>query len=105
MPKPGSPSTEQRRGPRPVDGDPRLLDFARAATVVAAAIAAVTLWGWALGAAELRHFGARVVPMPPAGAIGFLLVACSFYAAQKEDARSRRGARVAAALAVLLSLL
>jgi PAS domain S-box-containing protein len=84
--------------------EPRL-EFARSAFAVAAAIAALTLWGWALGAPGLRHFGAAAIPMPPAGAIGFLLLACSFYAAAQEDARSQRNARIAAGLAALLGLL
>jgi PAS domain S-box-containing protein len=83
----------------------RLPELANAAIAVAAAIAAVTLWGWALGAAGLRHFGVPAVPMPPGGAIGFLLVAGSFRAASYEDPRRGRGARIAAAIAVLLCLL
>jgi PAS domain S-box-containing protein len=105
MPKSGLSAREPRRNPRAVEADPRLLEFARAAIAVAAAIAAVTLWGWALGAPGLRHFGAAAIPMPPAGAIGMLLLACSFYASEKDDARSQRGARIAAGLAVVLSLL
>ena len=92
---------------RPGSGSlaPRLQRFASASIVVTAAIAALTLWGWALGAAELRHFGATTIPMPPGGAIGFMLVACSFYAAQRDDARGRRSARIAAGAAFIVSLL
>jgi PAS domain S-box-containing protein len=82
----------------------RLPDFAHGAVALAAAIAAVTLWGWALGAAGLRHFGVPALPMPPAAAIGILLVACAFRAAAREDGGGR-SARIAAGLAVVLCLL
>src|SRR5258706_12487327 len=77
--------------------------LARAAPLgygLAAALAALTLWGWALDFAWLRDLGAHFPPMPPAASLGMLLLAAGFLAAQRGK---RRSACVAAALAGLLA--
>ena len=79
--------------------------LARAAQLgygLAAALAALTLWGWALDFAWLRDLGAHFPPMPPAASLGMLLLAASFLAAQRGK---RRSAYVAAALTGLLAAL
>jgi PAS domain S-box-containing protein len=83
----------------------RLTRAARLAFGLVAALAAVTLWGWALELPRLRDFGADFAPMPPAAALCFLLLACSFFAAHEADPRSRRASYAAAFMAGLLALL
>src|SRR5690349_2120570 len=93
---------------------PRLLRASELAFAAVAAIAAATLWGWALDVPALRDFGASFPPLGPAGAIALLLLACSFFAARRHDAavaagiadaRNRRDARLAALLAAFIAVL
>src|SRR4051812_20809709 len=79
--------------------------LARSAQVaygLAAALAALTLWGWALDMPSLRDLGAHFPPMPPAAALGTLLLAGSFLAAER--GRPQR-AYAPAALAALIAAL
>ena len=79
--------------------------LARAAFVaygLAAALSALVLWGWALGLAPLRDLGAHFPPMPPAAAVGMVLLAGSFLGAERGE---RRGPYLAAALAALIAAL
>src|SRR2546423_13769589 len=82
---------------------PRLARAGELAFGAVAAIAATALWGWALDVRALRDFGAAFPPMPPAGALAYLLLACSFFAAAPSEEgaapRARRAARMAAFLA------
>lgn len=83
----------------------RLTRAARFAFGLAAALAAVTLLGWALELPRLRDFGADFAPMPPAAALCILLLACSFFASHEAEPRSRRASYAAAVLAGLIALL
>jgi PAS domain S-box-containing protein len=71
----------------------------------AAALAAVTLWGWVLDLAALRDLGAHFPPMPPAGALCALLLAGGFLAAERGRLRSACSAAVVAGLIAALALL
>src|SRR3954469_7674017 len=66
---------------------------------LAALIATTAIWGWAIEVPRLRDLGADFAPMTPGEALAFLLLASSFYAAQRDDYRSRRAAYSAAAVA------
>ena len=84
---------------------PRLTRAAQLACSGVAALAVLTMWGWILDAPRLRDFGAGYTPMPPASALGFLLLACSFLSASEENERQRRASYAAAAAAALIALL
>jgi len=80
----------------------RLARVSRGAFGIVAALGAAAIWGWALGVAALRDLGADFAPMSPAAALALVLLATSFFAAE----RGRPGsARVAAALAALIGVL
>ncbi len=84
----------------------RLAAAARGAFGVVAALGAGALWGWALGVPFLRDLGADFAPMPPAGALAFLLLAGSFFAAQRgKDAAATRWRRTAFAAALTAGLI
>jgi PAS domain S-box-containing protein len=79
--------------------------LARAALIsygLAAALGALVLWGWALDLAPLRDLGAQFPPMPPAAALGMILLAGSFLGAERGE---KRGACAAAAVAALIGAL
>jgi PAS domain S-box-containing protein len=82
----------------------RLDRISRIAYGLAALIAVLALCGWALHVPRLRDLGADFAPMAPAEALGYLLLAMSFYAAHGDDYRSRRAAYSAAAVAAALAL-
>ncbi len=84
---------------------PRLGRAARFAYGAVAVLAVLTMWGWILDAPRLRDFGADFPSMPLAAALGFLLLACSFFSASRDDQRKRRASYAAAALAALIALL
>src|SRR5262245_50538501 len=69
---------------------------------LAAALSAFVLWGWALGIPSLRDLGAHFPPMPPAAAIGMVLLAGAFLGAERGE---RRGPWLAAGLAALIAAL
>src|SRR3954462_6705114 len=80
----------------------RLARVSRAAYGIVAALGAAAIWGWALGVPWLRDLGADFAPMSPAAALRFVLLATSFFAAER--ARSK-GAIAAAALACTIAAL
>jgi PAS domain S-box-containing protein len=82
----------------------RLDRAAQLAYGLAAVIATAALWGWAIDVPRLRDLGADFAPMAPGEALAFLLLACSFYAAQRDDYRSRRAAYSASAVAAAVAL-
>jgi hypothetical protein len=63
------------------------------------------MWGWAVEWPALRDFGTDFPAMPPAGALGCLLLACSYFAANRGRQRSERASYVAAGLAGLIAIL
>src|SRR3954469_6185149 len=71
---------------------------------LAALIATTAIWGWAIEVPRLRALGPDFAPMTPGEALAFLLLASSFYAAQRDDYRSRRAAYSAAAVAGAIGL-
>jgi PAS domain S-box-containing protein len=83
----------------------RLDRAAHLAYALAALIATLALWGWAVGVPRLRDLGADFAPMAPAEALAFLLLAISFYASQRDDYRNRRAAYSAAAVSAGIALL
>src|SRR3954466_12550187 len=80
----------------------RLARVSRAAYGIVAALGAAAIWGWALGVPWLRDLGADFAPMSPAAALRFVLLATSFFAAER--GRSK-GAIAAAALACTIAAL
>src|SRR3954452_22789872 len=80
----------------------RLARVSRAAYGIVAALGAAAIWGWALGVPWLRDLGADFAPMSPAAALSFVLLATSFFAAERGR---RKGAIVAAALACTIAVL
>src|SRR4051812_44784219 len=80
----------------------RLARVSRAAYGIVAALGAAAIWGWALGVPWLRDLGADFAPMSPAAALSFVLLATSFFAAER--GRSK-GAIAAAALACTIAAL
>jgi len=70
-----------------------------------AALGALAVWGWAADLPRLRDFGADFAPMAPAAALGFLLLACSYLAAERGGPRARRTAWIASAVVAMLALL
>ena len=80
----------------------RLARVSRGAFGIVAALGAAAIWGWALGVPALRDLGADFAPMSPAAALALVLLATSFFAAE----RGRPGsARIAAALGALIGVL
>src|SRR5262245_18840143 len=79
----------------------RMTRSAHAAFGLVAALAALALWGWAVDVPALRDLGADFAPMSAAAAIGFLLLAGSFLAAERSRWRS---AYFAAGLGALVAL-
>src|SRR5207237_374195 len=80
----------------------RLARVSRAAFGIVAAFGAAAIWGWVLGVPALRDLGADFAPMSPAAALALVLLATSFFAAERGRPRS---ARVAAALAATIGVL
>src|SRR3954462_5176414 len=80
----------------------RLARVSRAAYGIVAALGAAAIWGWALGVPWLRDLGADFAPMSPAAALSFVLLATSFFAAERGR---RKGAIAAAALACTIAAL
>jgi PAS domain S-box-containing protein len=80
----------------------RLARISRAAYGVVAALGALAIWGWALGVPWLRDLGADFAPMSPAAALGFVLLAASYHAAERGR---RKGAIATAALASTIAVL
>src|SRR5689334_12762892 len=80
----------------------RLARISRAAYGIVAMLGAAAIWGWALGVPWLRDLGADFAPMSPAAALCFVLLATSFFAAERGR---RKGAIVAAALACTIAAL
>jgi len=80
----------------------RLARIARAAYGIVAALGAAAIWGWALGVPWLRDLGADFAPMSPAAALSFVLLATSFFAAERGR---RKGAIAAATLAGAIAAL
>jgi len=72
---------------------------------VVAALGALAIWGWAAGLPRLRDFGADFAPMAPAAALAFLLLACSYLAAERGGARARGTAWTASGVVATLALL
>lgn len=84
---------------------PRLLRFAHYAYGLAAALAALTLWGWILDVPRLRDFGAYFQPTPPATALCFVLLAAGFFASHRLEPGRGRAAIVLCSLAALIAVL
>ena len=82
----------------------RLDRAAQLAYGLAALIATLAIWGWAIGVPRLRDLGADFAPMAPAEALAFILLAVSFYAAHEDDYRHRRAAYSAAAVTAAVAL-
>src|SRR5438067_10897729 len=80
----------------------RLARVSRAAFGVVAALGAAAIWGWVLGVPALRGLGADFALMSPAAALALVLLATSFFAAERGRPKS---ARLAAALAASIGLL
>jgi PAS domain S-box-containing protein len=80
----------------------RLARISRVAYGIVAMLGAAAIWGWALGVPWLRDLGADFAPMSPAAALSFVLLATSFFAAERGR---RKGAIVAAALAGTIAAL
>src|SRR5438874_2487022 len=80
----------------------RLARVSRAAFGIVAALGAAAIWGWVLGVPALRDLGADFAPMSPAAALALVLLATSFFAAERGRPRS---ARLAAALAATIGVL
>src|SRR2546430_77016 len=80
----------------------RLARISRAAFGIVAALGAAAIWGWVLGVPALRDLGAEFAPMSPAAALALVLLATSFFAAER---RRPKSARVAAALAASIGVL
>src|SRR5947209_6646839 len=80
----------------------RLGRISRAAYGIVAALGALAIWGWAPGVPVLRDPGADLAPMSPAAALAFVLLATSFFAAERGR---RKGALAAAALAATIAAL
>src|SRR6185503_18862048 len=77
----------------------QLTRVAHGAYALAAALAAMALWGWALDVACLRDLGADFAPMSAPAALAFVLLAAGFVAAE----RGRQ--RIALATSMLVALL
>src|SRR3954468_13074154 len=81
---------------------PTLARVSRPAYGIVAVLGAAALWGWVIDVPALRDLGADFAPMSPAGALAFLLLAGSFYAARTGRSRTAIfAAGVAGTIAVL----
>ena len=78
----------------------QLLRVAHAAYALVATLAAMALWGWAIDVPWLRDLGADFAPMAVASAIGFVLHAAGFVAAERG---ARRFSIFMSGLVVLLA--
>jgi len=82
----------------------RLTRVAHGAFGLIAALAALALWGWAIGVPRLRDLGADFAPISAGAAIAFLLLAGSFLAAERGRPRSAATASAIAAAMALAAL-
>ena len=92
----------------PSSVSPLLARLSRGASIaygIAAGLAALALWSWALDLPRLRDFGADFLPMPRANALAILLLAGSFLAARDGRPRHRLASYLAAGLAGALAIL
>src|ERR687883_973457 len=80
----------------------RLERISRAAFGIVATLGAAAIWGWVLGVPPLRDLGADFAPMSPSAALALVLLATSFFAAERGR---RKSSTVAAGLAALIALL
>src|SRR5690349_13529123 len=80
----------------------RLARVSRAAFGIVAALGAAAIWGWVLSVPALRDLGADFAPMSPSAALALVLLATSFFAAERGRPRS---AWLAAGLAALIGVL
>jgi PAS domain S-box-containing protein len=78
----------------------RLTRVAYAAYGLAAMLAAMALWGWAIDVRWLRDLGADFAPMPTSAGLAFILLAAGFVAA---DRGRRRAAVAACALSAMIA--
>jgi PAS domain S-box-containing protein len=83
---------------------PRLTRAAHWSFSVVAAIAAITIWGWALGIARLRNLGADLPPMSPGASIALLFIATSFFVSHRRQQGDGVLSYVAAALGALIAV-
>jgi PAS domain S-box-containing protein len=83
---------------------PRLARISRTAYGLVALLGAMAIWGWAIDVPVLRDLGADFAPMPPSGALAFVLLASSFFAAREARLRASRAAAALAAVIALLTL-
>ncbi len=83
----------------------RLARIADTAFGLVAAVAALTFWGWAIDWPLLRTFGTEFPAMAPAACAAFMLLACSYFAAERRTPRHSRASYVAAGAAAALALL
>src|SRR6187455_398046 len=78
----------------------QLTRVAHIAYALAALLAAMALWGWALDVAWLRDLGADFAPMSAPAALAFVLLAAGFIAAERGR---RRGALATSILVGLIA--
>jgi PAS domain S-box-containing protein len=78
----------------------RLTRVAYAAYGLAAMLAAMALWGWAIDVRWLRDLGADFAPMPTSAGLAFILLAAGFVAS---DRGRRRAAVAACALSAMIA--
>ena len=76
----------------------QLTRVAHVAYALAAALAAMALWGWALEVQWLRDLGADFAPMSAPDALAFVLLAAGFVAAERGSRRTALAASVLVAL-------
>ena len=82
----------------------RLERISRAAFGIVATLGAAAIWGWVLGVPPLRDLGADFAPMSPSAALALVLLATSFFAAERGRRKSSAAAAGLAALIALLTL-
>src|SRR5690242_7510426 len=80
----------------------RLERISRAAFGIVTTLGAAAIWGWVLGVPPLRDLGADFAPMSPSAALALVLLATSFFAAERGR---RKSAAAAAGLAALIAVL
>ena len=76
----------------------QLTRVAHGAYALAAALAAMALWGWALDVAWLRDLGADFAPMSAPAALAFVLLAAGFVAAERGRQRTALATSMVVAL-------